>query len=336
MNVRSETSWPRLIDGSGRGVDYLRMSVTDRCDMKCSYCMPMGGEVRTEGCDMLKFSEFLTLADIFARMGVRKFRITGGEPLVRKGVLGFVRALGRTPGVEEIALTTNGVRLPRLAAELKEAGIDTVNISLDSLKPERYAAITGLDTLRQTLDGIDAALLAGFDRVKVNVVAMRGVNDDEIADFARMSLDKPVQIRFIEFMPATPSVWSDEKFMNIDDVRHAVEALGELTPSRPQQWGGPAKVYRLPDAKGEVGFIAAVSRHFCDDCNRLRLTSSGKLMTCLFGHEDLDLAMLLRGGMEPLDIARRVMDVLRMKNAVRTLPDNPEDRSRPSMTRVGG
>ncbi|MBF0170594.1 MAG: GTP 3',8-cyclase MoaA [Nitrospinae bacterium] len=334
--MRDEHPWPRLVDGAGRGVEYLRMSVTDRCDMKCAYCMPTGGAERAEGCDMLKFSEFLTLAEIFARMGVRKIRLTGGEPLVRKGILGFVRALGRVPGVEQIALTTNGVRLPRMAAELKEAGIDTLNISLDSLRPDRYAAITGLDTLTQTLDGIRAALAARFERVKVNVVVMKGVNDDEIAAFARMSLSLPVQVRFIEFMPATPSVWSEARFMNIDAVRAAVEEIGELTPATPQQWGGPAKVYRLPGAAGEVGFIAAVSRHFCDDCNRLRLTSSGKLMTCLFGKEDLDLAASLRGGADPRTIADSITAALAVKNAVRTLPGDPHDRTRPSMTCIGG
>jgi cyclic pyranopterin phosphate synthase len=331
----NDTNGP-LVDGAGRPIEYLRVSVTDRCDMKCAYCMPVGGADHADRCDMLKFSEFLTLIELFAGMGVKKVRVTGGEPLVRKGVLGFMRALGRVPGIAQIALTTNGVRLPTVADELKAAGVVTVNVSLDSLRPDRFARITGLPQLDRTLAGIDAALAAGIGSVKINVVAMRGVNDDEIADFARLSLTKPVQVRFIEFMPATPSLWSDERFMNIDEVKERVATVGPLIPATPRQWGGPAKVYTLPGAAGQVGFIAAVSRHFCGDCNRLRLTSTGKLMTCLFGHEDIDLAGLLRSGATGDMMAAAIREVITKKNQVRTLPDDPADTSRPAMACVGG
>lgn len=325
-----------LVDGQNRIVEYLRVSVTDRCDMKCAYCMPAKGADIAPSCEIMQFRDFLTIIEIFAELGIRKVRLTGGEPLVRKNIVEFIRQVNHIPGIQQIALTTNGSTLVKKAAALRDAGVKRINISLDSLKRDRFHTITGRDGLQQVLDGIHAAGEVGFESVKVNMVVIGGVNDDEIEEFAEMSRTMNAQIRFIEFMPATPSVWREEKFVPVTVIKNRVSQLGELIPSVRPKWGGPAEVYRFAGAMGEVGFIAAVSRHFCGDCNRLRLTSTGKLLTCLFGKEDLDLKALLVQGASREDIAGAIMTALAGKNAVRVMPTDGVDDARPTMSCVGG
>ncbi|MDH5757823.1 MAG: GTP 3',8-cyclase MoaA [Nitrospinota bacterium] len=322
-------------DGLGRKIDYLRISVTDRCNLKCDYCRPSSIGQPPPMCNMLKFRDLLRLVSIFAALGTQKFRITGGEPLVRKGVLGFIRQVGRTPGVKQVALTTNGLFLARMAAPLKEAGVKIVNISLDSLQAKKYAAITGADMLPEALNGVEAALKAGFDAVKINMVVMRGVNDDEVEDFARLTIDNRAQVRFIEYMPATPSAWTREKYLAMDQVMERVSALGSMAPEAKAQWGGPAKIYKLAGAKGEVGFISPVSSHFCDSCNRLRLTADGSLLQCLFSLEKLALAPMLAGGASDQQIAQAIAEHARVKPAVRDMETYAQDMGK-SMMGVGG
>jgi len=325
-----------LTDEYGRSVDYLRVSVTDRCNLKCDYCRPPSDKERSSSpCHMLRFRDLLRLVRIFAHLGVRKFRVTGGEPLVRKGALRFIRQMSRTPGVEQVALTTNGVFLADMAVALKEAGAGVVNISLDSLLPERYTAITGNALLPQVLAGIDAAMGAGFSAVKINMVVMRGVNDDEVEDFARLTIDRKLQVRFIEYMPATPSTWKKEKMLPMAQVMERVSALGALAPVDTARWGGPAKVYRLEGAMGEVGFISPVTTHFCSSCNRLRLTAGGSLLTCLFSRDKLDLAPMLAEGATDSQLALAIARYARIKPAVRDMEEYSRDMGK-SMMGVGG
>ncbi len=323
-------------DGQGRTIEYLRVSVTDRCNLKCTYCMPPGGADVSENCDMMRLRDLHRLIEVFADLGVRKVRLTGGEPLLRRGFINFVHGVNEIEGIEQIALTTNGILLKKMAGDLIRAGVDRVNISLDTLQPERFKKITGYDSLDSVMEGIEAAIENGFKSVKVNQVVMAGVNDDEIEDFARLSMTMPIQIRFIEFMPATPEVWNNKQMLSMTEVENRIKKMGDLIPCEKAQWGGPAKIYRLEGALGEVGFISAVSNHFCDDCNRLRITSTGALLTCLFGESALDLKALLQDGSSTDHIKNVIMEALKNKNAVREMVIDPNDKKLFTMSCVGG
>lgn len=325
-----------LKDGHDRRIEYLRVSVTDRCNLKCAYCMPPGGVELTPRCDILRYKDLIRLISIFGEMGVRKVRLTGGEPLVRKGIVGFTRQVNEIPGIEQIALTTNGLLLNRMAGSLKEAGVKRVNISLDSLLKERFKTITGQDRLSAALEGIDAAMDAGIESVKINMVVIKGVNDDEVEAFAAMSQGTAAQIRFIEFMPATPEVWDESRMVPMSDVKKRVEKIGKLIPCEKSQWGGPAEIYRFEGAVGEIGFISAVSHHFCAECNRLRLTSTGELMTCLFGDKNLDLKAMLAKGACDDEIKDAIKAILKDKNEVRQMALKQGAPRRRIMTCVGG
>ncbi|MBI4829889.1 MAG: GTP 3',8-cyclase MoaA [Nitrospinae bacterium] len=325
---------PSLVDGGGRRVEYLRISVTDRCNLKCAYCMPAGGSHFTPDCDMVRFTDLLRLTRLFARLGVRKIRITGGEPLVRKGVTRFIHQAATIPGIERVALTTNGLSLGRMAAGLRKAGVTSVNISLDTLRRDRYATITGHDGLDNAMKGITSALEAGFDSVKINTVLMAGVNDDEIAAIARLTMTMPVQTRFIEFMPATAGVWNPSHFISAEEAKKRIEeTFGPLAPVERERWSGPARIFRFPDAVGEVGFISSVSSHYCGACNRLRITSKGELLTCLFGAERLNLRALIMQGATDDDIIAAIRGALERKNHVR---DFDAAGSRQVMSSIGG
>lgn len=325
-----------LKDGHGRRIEYLRVSVTDRCNLKCAYCMPPGGVELSPRCDMLRFKDLIRLIGIFGKVGVRKVRLTGGEPLIRKGIVGFIRQVNKIPGIEQIALTTNGQLLNRMAGNLKEAGVKRVNISLDSLQKERFQSITGHDGLTATLEGIDAVIKAGVKSVKINMVVIKGVNDDEVEAFADMSRRRALQIRFIEFMPATPEVWDESRLALMSDVKKRVERIGKLIPCEKSQWGGPAEIYRFKGAVGEVGFISAVSHHFCAECNRLRLTSTGELLTCLFGDNNLDLKSMLARDASGDEIEAAIKASLKYKNKVRDMAIKQGGNLRRVMTCVGG
>jgi cyclic pyranopterin phosphate synthase len=298
--------------------------------------MPTGGIAHDVRCAILPFRDFLTLIKTFARLGVRKFRITGGEPLTRRGVIKFIDQVRNIPGVERLALTTNGVNLAPMAAQLKDAGISTVNVSLDSLDPHRYQQITGHNRLQKVLDGIDVALAVGIKSVKINMVVMRGINDDEVSNFVQLTKNKPLQVRFLEFMPTTPSRWDDKTFLPMDDVRGNVEQLFTLSPINPEQYAGPASIYSMADHVGTIGFIAAVTHHFCGGCNRLRLTSSGGLVTCLFGDVDANLGAMVAKSASDAEIESAIRDAVTHKGDVRHLPTGT-DASRPFvMPSIGG
>lgn len=331
-------------DIHGRTIDYLRISLTDRCNFRCIYCMPEEGVCQLSHDDILRIEEIARVVRVAAGLGVRSVRLTGGEPLVRKGVADLVREIARTPGIENVSMTTNGVLLPKMADELKRAGLSRVNISLDTLDPVQFRQITRRGELRQTLDGIEAALAAGFDPVKVNAVVVRSLDQDCLA-FARMSVDRPLHVRFIEYMPVGESSgahgcgWGKEDVISCEELFDAIneqaraKGLPELAAAgdgRPVGWG-PATYFAFPGAQGTVGFISPLSRHFCGQCNRLRLTADGKLRPCLFSDEEFDLRGALRASDEE---AQRAV----FARALGAKPDDHHDKvgTERGMSQIGG
>ena len=272
-------------DSFGRTIDYLRLSVTERCDLRCRYCMEETGVPKRSHAEMLHLEEMAEIGGAAVALGVRKIRLTGGEPLVRRGLLDLCRGLSALPGLEEICLTTNGAQLARFAAPLRAAGVSRLNISLDTLQPEKFAYLTRLGNLQDTLDGIAAAEAAGFEHLKLNCVLMGGVNDDETGDFLRLTEEHPWEIRFIELMPMGPCAhWSAERFLPVSMVLDRFPALRPLPED-----GGVARRYQLPGAQGTVGLISPLSCDFCAQCRRLRVTADGHLLPCLHGRAERNL-----------------------------------------------
>lgn len=293
-----------LTDSFSRVIDYLRISITDKCNLRCIYCMPSDGVAPAEHTDILSYEEIIRVARIAAGLGVRKIRLTGGEPLVRKNLAFLVASLKKITGIEELSLTTNGLLLAQHATSLAHAGLDRVNVSIDSLRPERFREITRGGDLDIVLKGLHAAEHAGLVPIKINMVPVRGMNEDEILDFARITIDSDHHVRFIECMPTgSVSFWSPQKYMTTDEIKDIIETLGPLTPVRVRK-NGPSKYYRLDGARGVIGFISALTHHFCKDCNRLRLTSDGKLRPCLFSETEIDLRSALRSGAPDQEIER--------------------------------
>lgn len=325
-----------LNDTYQRTIDYLRISITDRCNLRCVYCMPEEGVTVCSHDDILRYEEIERVVRAAAGLGVRKIRLTGGEPLARLGVADLVRALARIPGIEDIAMTTNGMLLRRYAGLLAEAGLHRVNISLDTLRPERFRAITRWGDLDTALDGIDAAFAAGLEPVKINTVVMRGQNDDEVVDLARKTLDARWHVRFIEWMPVGDAArdWR-ARVVSAAEIRARIEAeLGPLVPAK-VNGAGPARTHKLPDAAGTLGFIGAVSEHFCASCNRLRLTADGKLRPCLLAADELDLRAPLRQGASEADIKALLREAIRVKPRGHHLAECAQVRDR-AMAQIGG
>lgn len=271
-----------MIDRLGRNITYLRISVTDKCNLRCRYCMPEEGICKKEHADMLTEDEFITAVEAAAALGITKVRITGGEPLVKKNIVSICRRTAAVEGIEEVCLTTNGILLPELAGPLKEAGVKRINLSLDTLDPEKYAYITRIGKLETFQAGLDAAFAAGFEKIKINAVLIGGFNDDEIVRLAGLTRQYPLDMRFIEMMPMYDSGDFDEKafvpYSRVLEVLPEAEAVAHD--------GGVAKLYRLPGAKGNIGLISPLNAHFCGTCNRLRLTADGKLKPCLHAAEE--------------------------------------------------
>lgn len=272
-----------MTDNLGRDIYYLRLSVTDLCNLRCVYCMPETGVEKRGHCDILSVEEIEEVVAATAKCGIRKVRLTGGEPLVRGGILEICRRVAAVPGIEELCMTTNGILLPKYAGELKAAGVSRLNISLDTLDPQRYKEITRLGTLDSALSGIDAAASVGIENIKINAVLIGGVNDAEIERLLELT-HRGVSIRFIELMPIGECAdWSAERFIENSRV---LEIAPELEPCGTD---GVATVYRLPGASGTVGLISPISSHFCPSCNRIRVTSDGKLKACLHSAEEVNL-----------------------------------------------
>ena len=302
-----------MTDPFGRRITYVRVSVTDRCNLKCVYCIPDGMEW-VERADILSYEELHRLVALLIAMGVRKVRITGGEPTVRRNLPEFVRMLRSIAGLEEISLSTNALLLGPMAAELREAGLDRVNISLDSLETERFRTITRGGDLGKVLEGISAAEANGLHPIKINVVAMRGVNDDEIEDFARITRERPWHVRFIEMMPLLGNAADQAmRFLSSDDIYARLSAIDALVPDAPPTGSGPATYFRYAGAPGSIGFITPLSHNFCERCNRVRLTARGHLRLCLFGDDETDLRTPLRSGATDAEIEAIVRSALHVK-----------------------
>ena len=285
-------------DTFGRNIRYLRLSVTELCDLRCRYCMAEEGVCKRGHEELCSFEELRDFTAAAAALGVTKLRVTGGEPLVRRGIVELCAMLRAVPGIEELCLTTNGTRLEQLAAPLKAAGVDRLNISLDTLRPERYREITRTGKLENVLRGIEAAERAGFENIKLNCVLLGGMNDDEIGDFVRLTAKKPWQVRFIELMPMGPCAgWDRSRFLPAETV---LDRMAELEPIEAQ---GVARRDQLPGALGTVGLISPVSHDFCADCRRIRVTADGKLKGCLHSREEIPLRGLHGQALE--DAVRR-------------------------------
>ncbi len=326
-----------MLDNNHRVINYLRLSVTDRCNLRCIYCMPEKGIRFMPHSEILTYEEILHIVRLSIQKGIRKVRLTGGEPLVRKGFISFLERLSKIEGLEEITLTTNGVLLKSLAADIKNCGISRINVSLDSLRPERFFRITGRDFFERVWEGLEEAEHVGFNPIKINVVAIKGVNDDEILDFASLTLKKPYHVRFIEIMPiGDKNIWTTEKFISAKEIHNRIQTLGILQPIGHNTLDGPAERYALEGAKGEVGFIGALSNHFCDNCNRLRLTADGHLKGCLFSDQETDIKTPLRDGKGDSHLLNLIMDtILNKPKDHGLLPYNPRKCVR-QMNSIGG
>jgi len=284
-----------MIDKHSRKISYLRVSVTDLCNLRCVYCMPPGGSELSRKEEILSLEEILKIIKHGVSLGVNKIRITGGEPLVRKGIISLVKHIAEIKGINDIAMTTNGVFLKEFATELKSSGLSRLNISLDTMREDRFHDITRGGNIADVFDGVEAVLKAGFKGTKLNAVVMRGDNDDEIHDFVRYIMERDIELRFIELMA---SGWKDmvdeDRFMPTSEIMERVQEVGELVPDKQRVGGGPATIYRIKGALGSIGFISAVSKPFCSTCNRLRLTSDGKLRSCLLTGGEVDIKDILR------------------------------------------
>lgn len=324
----------QLIDGFGRVHRDLRISVTDRCNFRCTYCMPEEGMQWQERGNLLTFEEIERVARIMVeRYGVDGIRLTGGEPLVRARLPLLVEKLAAL-GVD-LAMTTNGVSLPLVAAELRSAGLRRVNISLDSLRRDRFLELTRRDDLERVLAGIDAALAAGFDPVKVNCVVMKGVNDDEVLDFAEFGRDKGVVVRFIEFMPLdADEIWNNSLVLTQAEILETLRSAHELVPV--ERTSAPATRWRYVDGEGEIGVVATVSESFCDTCDRVRLTADGQFRSCLFSVEETDVRALLRDGSDDDEIAAVLERTVAAKWAGHQINQVHFIRPRRSMSEIGG
>lgn len=316
-------------------IDYLRISITDRCNLRCVYCMPAEGVTSMPHEEILSYEELEKFTRAANLAGIKRVRVTGGEPLVRKGAVDFVRMLTSIDPDLKVSLTTNGAMLARHAADLREAGLRRVNVSIDTLDPEAYRRITRVGSLDDAMAGLHAAIDAGLEPVKINVVVLRGLNDDPL-QFGRLSLELPVHVRFIEYMPyfSDPGKW----YVPTDEIKEKLSRLGELEEMESPEGWGPADYARLPGAAGTVGFISPVSCHFCSSCNRLRVTADGKMRTCLFDDNGFDTKREIRAGAGPERLREIIEGELARKRAEgdHKPPTGSRVRAQDHMSRIGG
>ncbi len=324
-----------MIDKYSRRINYLRISVTDLCNLRCVYCMPPHGTKLLERKEILSFEEILTIVKHGVSLGVNKIRLTGGEPLVRKGITSLIKHITDIDGIDDVAATTNGVFLKEFAMALKTSGLSRLNISLDTLRDDRFRDITRGGRLKDVLDGIEKILEVGFTGTKVNVVVMRGQNDDEIHDFFRYILERDIELRFIELMASGwKNMVEEERFMPISEIMQKVEEIGELIPVKQRIGGGPATIYKIKGALGSIGFISAVSKPFCNTCNRLRLTSDGWLRSCLLSGGEVDVKDILRLNLSRAELSKRLTDAF-MKVTIMK-PTIHSGKSNAVMHQIGG
>jgi cyclic pyranopterin phosphate synthase len=305
-----------LVDGFSRPITYLRISVTDKCNLRCTYCMPEAGLEWLSREEILSYEEIAEIVRAAATVGVRAIRLTGGEPLVRRELSRLVAAVAAVPGLEDVALSTNGLLLEEQAASLAESGLRRINLSLDTLRVDRFEAIARRPGLDRVLRGLDAAIAAGLTPLKLNCVVMRGCNDDELLDFARLTLERPIFVRFIEVMPVHENLdMQRETYVSASEMLERISTLSELLPVPGPKGNGPARYFAFPGAAGAVGVISPLSHDYCDRCNRVRLTADGRLRLCLFGDHALDLRTPLRGGASTQQLAELLQSAMLIKPA---------------------
>jgi len=318
-------------------INYLRLSVTDRCNLRCIYCVPKDGIPLVPHGQILRYEEMLRLVKIVVGMGVKKVRVTGGEPLARRGIVWFIERLNRVEGIQKVTLTTNGVLLKEMAGDLKQAGLKGINISLDSLNPLTFKAITGADLYQRVREGIVACEEHGISPIKLNAVIMRGINDNEIVDLASLTLEKEWHVRFIEFMPVSNGVrWSEQRLVGHKEILERLERhFGQLIPLPNESMGGPAKCYRISGSKGVIGLISPVTHNFCSQCNRIRITARGGLKTCLFAKEELPLIDYIRSDKSDEELRMIIQEAVAKKaRSHRGL--SHETMSSDYMSQIGG
>jgi cyclic pyranopterin phosphate synthase len=325
-----------LIDKYNRHLNYLRISITDRCNLRCLYCAPGGLVPKLAHDEILRYEEILRIIRLGIRLGISKVRLTGGEPLMRQGVYEFLKELVTIDGLSDISLTTNGVMLLENIERIKAAGIKRINISLDTLNREKFKYITGYDFFDQVWAGIEKAYALGFDPIKLNVVALRGYNDDEFVDLARLSLTYPFHIRFIEYMPIGNAQMKSSDYILADDIRAYLSVLGDLVPVTRKRMDGPAQRYRIKGARGEIGFIQAMSHHFCHTCNRLRLTANGQLRPCLLSDRQLDIRGPMRSGCSDEELKAVFLRAVQHKHESHHSAPGSPFRVYDSMSDIGG
>ena len=329
-----------LYDPLQRQIDYLRISVTDRCNLSCLYCKPRAQVRMLDHADVLRYEEILRIASMAARMGISHMRVTGGEPLVRRGVVEFIKELAGCDGVDDVSITTNGLLLAERAAELRAAGVSRLNISLDTLDPARFRKITGSDAWDRVWQGIAVAEEQGFSPIKINMVPVQGVNDDEVVAFARLTLKRGIHVRFIEFMPlGAGDRWHREMCVSRDEARSMIEAaFGTLTPWRLGRSAGPSDNYQIPGARGVVGFISPITKHFCGACRRLRLTADGRIRPCLLSDTEIDVKTPLRGGCSDGELERLLRLSLEIKPERHYVAEGvfPAEQCGRTMSKIGG
>jgi cyclic pyranopterin phosphate synthase len=327
-----------LVDSFGRRVTDLRVSLTDRCNFRCVYCIPDEHNNWIPRAEILTYEEIERIVAAGVEMGIRKVRLTGGEPLLRRDLPVLVEKLGRIPGLDDFALTTNGYFLPQMARELADAGLRRVTLSLDSMRTAKFALLTGRDALHKVLDGIRAAREAGLGPIKINCVVIRGFNDDEVLDFAAFARENALSVRFIEFMPldGRPE-WNRDQVVSGAEMLATIRSAYDLVAADPETPSETARRYRFADgAPGEVGFITTITQPFCDGCSRLRLTADGKLRTCLFSRNAHDIKSLVRGGASADDLKQFLRTTVLLKEAAHGINEPGFLPSAESMSSIGG
>lgn len=325
-----------LTDTFGRHHTYLRISLTERCNLRCQYCMPAEGVKLTAQQNLLTTDEVIRLAELFVKQGVTKIRLTGGEPTIRKDLCDIIASLKKLKGLQTVAITTNGLVLTRQLVALQRAGLDVLNVSLDTLSPARYEQVTRRKGWERVMAGIDLALQLGYSPVKVNCVLMRGFNDDEICDFVQLTEDRNLDIRFIEYMPFTGNKWNDEKMVSYQETVQTLKAHWPELHTLPNGPNDTSKAYKVPGFKGQVGFITSMSEHFCGSCNRLRITADGNLKVCLFGNAEISLRDAMRSGCSEDDLLALVGAAVRRKKQQHAGMQNLSKMKNRPMILIGG
>jgi len=326
-----------MLDRWQREINYLRISVTDRCNLRCRYCMPAEGVSLKNHHEILSFEEIVALVKVGVGLGIRKIRLTGGEPLIRRNLPDLVSALAGLDSIDDVAITTNGILFAPLATQLKAAGLNRVNLSLDTLKQDRYYHITRGGDIKAALHGLEKALEEGLHPVKINTVLIRGFNDDEIPDFCHLAMELPLHIRFIEFMPVGQvEYWESERVVKNAEVFSLIEKIIPLKPGKISRGNGPAKYFELEGGKGSIGFISPMSNHFCGECNRLRLTADGKLRACLYDGQERDLKQALRSRAGEDEIRRIFTETILSKPSRHAMGDRAWGERDRKMSQIGG